>query len=95
MQQEHLQKFQSDSGIVDRVGDIVHYGWSYKLQELWNIGRSNIADQNQVIEKPKTTTTASCNFHFAEFVSCIPQSGNGGSHVCVGGALCVSEQDVR
>lgn len=96
MQQPHLQKFQSDSGIVERVGDIEHYGWSYKLQELRHIGRSNVADQNQVIEEPKTTTcTASCNFHVAQFVSCIPQSGDGSSHVCVGGALRVSEQDVR
>lgn len=36
-----FKTFQSDSGIVDRVGDIEHYDWSYK-------------NWTELIEKPKT-----------------------------------------
>lgn len=47
-----FKKIQSDSDIVDQTGDIEHYGRSYKLQKMRNIGRPNVADQNQVTENP-------------------------------------------
>lgn len=96
MEQEHLQK----------VSKRQWYRWSgrwhrtirlivqiAKTAKYRPIQRSRPESLNSL--KQTTTCTASCNFHFAEFAFCSSQTGDGSSHVCAGGALCLSEQDVR
>ena len=39
------KKFQHGNDVIDRIGELRHYGRSHKLHKMQNIGRSDIADQ--------------------------------------------------
>lgn len=38
MQRDNSQKFENSNDAINRIIDVRHYSWSYKLYEMQNIG---------------------------------------------------------